>query len=554
MILMLGCMNIHVLAADFSAELSYNSETDSYSVSGSVSGTMGNVPMTLEVRTSDGDFYTGRQTYAVRGDDGVTFTFEPITFLPELATETYTFCISSSFFEEKIELKKNVLSLIERYQFLQAINNCIETGGNGLFDLVKTKATSMQLDSLKLENFNSEGVALFNGWQTDCYDIPDSFDVADESACTQVLEAWKVCCALSSEAVAPAAFVSLESETEVTAWFATYFSALGFDAENLQTPYSESEICKYLDTVVKTTSFNNRIINVVDTDSIENLRAIIYEAVLLSAIENGKYNTVNGIISGFPALFPVNSAYTKLTASELGEIYVKMAGKHYATYREAVDAFDDLVQDALENETGSSGGSGGSRAAISGGGRFSNDIYLEEDDLIFTDLNKASWAEKAIVFLAKRNIVQGRGNGCFAPNDSITRAEFVKIVVNALGISGDTETQPFRDVSADAWYCDSVSLAKRAGIVLGDEQQNFNPDMCVTRQDMAVILCRAFSVTATGVNVDFSDEASIGDYAKEAVSTLSSRGIINGMGDGTFAPQSYATRAQASQMIYNLLQ
>ena len=76
---------------------------------------------------------------------------------------------------------------------------------------------------------------------------------------------------------------------------------------------------------------------------------------------------------------------------------------------------------------------------------------------------------------------------------------------------------------------------------------------------MAVILNRV--ITAKGVDVgdesqtvSFTDENSISDYAKDAVKYLSSRQIINGMGNGTFSGRENASRAQAAQMIYNLLE
>jgi len=75
---------------------------------------------------------------------------------------------------------------------------------------------------------------------------------------------------------------------------------------------------------------------------------------------------------------------------------------------------------------------------------------------------------------------------------------------------------------------------------------------------MATILYRVITeknIATSDVvtNINFTDEASISDYAKDAVKYLSSRGIINGMGNGTFSGGENASRAQAAQMIYNLL-
>lgn len=61
------------------------------------------------------------------------------------------------------------------------------------------------------------------------------------------------------------------------------------------------------------------------------------------------------------------------------------------------------------------------------------------------------------------------------------------------------------------------------------------------------------SVTAVEEAITFADDASIADYAKEAVSTLQAAGIINGVSDTEFAPVSNATRAQAAQILYSFL-
>jgi len=140
------------------------------------------------------------------------------------------------------------------------------------------------------------------------------------------------------------------------------------------------------------------------------------------------------------------------------------------------------------------------------------------------------------------------------PNDNITRAEFVKMLVAAGNIQLEETTQVFPDVKPEDWFYSYVNTAYKMNLVIGDTAGNFNPDEKITRQDMAVILYRLIgnNVVSGSLSV-FTDGEKISSYAKSAVAHLNDIGAINGMGDGTFAPFNNATRAQAAQMIFNVL-
>lgn len=172
----------------------------------------------------------------------------------------------------------------------------------------------------------------------------------------------------------------------------------------------------------------------------------------------------------------------------------------------------------------------------------------------FGDVEKAHWAYDAIEELADKGILNGKGDGKFAPNDGVTREEFVKIIVVAFDLTADSEIT-FADVEDGRWSAEFIKAAAHHGIVTGDGK-NFNPTAVITRQEMAVIIHRVFEhlgIEVTGEAVSFDDNAEIADYAKAAIETLSGAGIINGMGDGTFAPKGSVTRAQSAKVVYGLL-
>lgn len=206
---------------------------------------------------------------------------------------------------------------------------------------------------------------------------------------------------------------------------------------------------------------------------------------------------------------------------------------------------------------GGTGGHAGASYNASANTGVSESNILEQK-FVFSDMKDASWAADAVLYLSQNGIISGYGDGTFKPNAMITRAEFTKLIVTAFvgDISFDFEGN-FKDISEDAWYADVVNTAYKEGIVSGDDTGYFRPDDCISRQDMAVIVYNAgvkFNLFDSAKNYTaFSDDKEISDYAREAVYTLRSYSVINGMGDGSFAPVQNADRASAAQMIYSLI-
>ncbi|MEK0312617.1 glycosyl hydrolase [Cohnella sp. 56] len=181
-------------------------------------------------------------------------------------------------------------------------------------------------------------------------------------------------------------------------------------------------------------------------------------------------------------------------------------------------------------------------------------------DVSFADLSKAAWAQEAIEALAARQIAKGTGADKFEPARAVTRAEFLQLLLEALDLKDASATASFDDVAADAWYYGAVATGAKLGIVKGRADGTFGASDTITREDMAVMLSRAFAQVGTkqgagsATGKAFADQSAIAGYALNAVNELSQAGLINGFTDGTFAPKGQATRAQAAQVIYKLLQ
>lgn len=175
----------------------------------------------------------------------------------------------------------------------------------------------------------------------------------------------------------------------------------------------------------------------------------------------------------------------------------------------------------------------------------------------FNDLGQATWAKTMIESLAAREIVAGTGSSMFEPNRSVSRAEFLKLLLAALDRKDEQAASSFNDITSDAWYYQTVATAEKLGIAKGKEDGTFGANEAITREDMAVLLFRAaagvkFAGTGTS-KTSFTDNAFIASYAVEAVSKLQQTGLIDGFMDGTFGPKQQTTRAQAAAVIYKLI-
>jgi len=179
-------------------------------------------------------------------------------------------------------------------------------------------------------------------------------------------------------------------------------------------------------------------------------------------------------------------------------------------------------------------------------------VFAVDQEPGFSDI-AGHWAEEYIRALARRGWINGHPDGTFQPDRTITRAEFIAIVVRVLGLERSGE-KTFTD-TANHWARDEIATAYKHGIVEGYDDDTFGPDDPITREQMAKIMVNAFGLRPKqdGEKRVFSDQDQISSWAKEAVDISVRHGLFTGYPDGTFRPQNQATRAEAAQAIYNLL-
>lgn len=174
----------------------------------------------------------------------------------------------------------------------------------------------------------------------------------------------------------------------------------------------------------------------------------------------------------------------------------------------------------------------------------------------FKDLESVEWAKEEISALRKAGVVNGKSSSEFAPNDNVTREEFVKMLTLALGIEINKNADfGFSEVSADDWFSPYVNTAAEKGIVTGYDGR-FGVGEAITREDMAVMSYRAMEICGVTLDEEREEhtfEDSISDYAEEAVSALYRAELINGRSAAEFSASSNTTRAEAAKLLYSIM-
>lgn len=216
-------------------------------------------------------------------------------------------------------------------------------------------------------------------------------------------------------------------------------------------------------------------------------------------------------------------------------------------------------ENSSNGSTGGTGGGGGGKKTSSssgGGGGVINPVKEE----IFADLADFDWAKEHIMALYNKGVIDGIGDKEFAPEQTVTREQFVKIASALCTMPEAPSDAGFEDVVSGSWYEKYVNGAKAISLISGKDEKTFGVGENITRQDAAVVLFNALKISkpeaVEGISIDelgFADSDSISAYALYAVSVLNKLGVINGDNNGYFNPTANATRAEAAVMINKVL-
>lgn len=165
------------------------------------------------------------------------------------------------------------------------------------------------------------------------------------------------------------------------------------------------------------------------------------------------------------------------------------------------------------------------------------------------------WAKAYVESMGAKRIVKGYPDGSFLPEKAVTRAEFAKLVVAAMGWESAAYEGSFTDVAASDWHAGWIAAAAAEGVVNGYADGTFKPDAPITRLEMAAMLCKATHCKLEGdveeILADYQDSSLIADWGVLYAAKTVENELMNGM-DGGFNPAGTTTRAQAATAIYRL--
>lgn len=181
----------------------------------------------------------------------------------------------------------------------------------------------------------------------------------------------------------------------------------------------------------------------------------------------------------------------------------------------------------------------------------------------FTDVPADFWGYAEIEKAAALGLVTGNPDGTFAPNRSMTRAEFVTMLRRLSGDSAAVSDKGFADVKAGDWFYDAVNWAAEKGYATGDGVK-FNPNGKITRQEVVTILYRYHGATggmeafvdgylntysADDNLASFADRGEIASWATDALHWAIGKGLVKGTTDTTVSPTGTANRAQVAAIF-----
>ena len=298
-------------------------------------------------------------------------------------------------------------------------------------------------------------------------------------------------------------------------------------------------------------AFNKNVIlkGIEKEENYTQTQTIIENTTSITGIDLSVYNTLN-------ETKPVIEALSKKSFANYG--LLKSAFDAAVTTRKTVESNTVILPPNTQSPSVSFGGGGGGTAVIPAPmekTEIAVDPEPTEEPITptfgFTDLSGFDWAKDAINNLYDKGIVNGVSKSAYNPSGDVKREEFVKMIDTLY--SSDSTVSSFADVNQNEWYASYINKAVAAGIIKGMNENTFGLGQGVTREDMAVMIVRALKLETNITGETFLDDSSIADYAKEAVYTLRSKGIISGTGNGNYEPKRVMTRAEAAVLINNIL-
>lgn len=180
----------------------------------------------------------------------------------------------------------------------------------------------------------------------------------------------------------------------------------------------------------------------------------------------------------------------------------------------------------------------------------------------FSDVEDGQWYTTAVERWAEAGLIEGPGDGTFGTDNDITRAEVAAIMQRLLGLdAASAATLEFEDVTPDDWFYDEVMSCAAAGVLNGNGDGTFAPNASITREEAFTMVMRALLTEEQKAKVNaniltdkgFTDVAKISDWAVESVAAIVDCEAVNGYEDKTIRPDANITRAEFATILNRLI-
>jgi len=175
----------------------------------------------------------------------------------------------------------------------------------------------------------------------------------------------------------------------------------------------------------------------------------------------------------------------------------------------------------------------------------------------FSDYTEAHWAAAYIAKLYLDGVITGYEDGTFGIGKKANRAEMIKIVLlaNGITVAETVTTAPFPDVPADAWSAPYVTKGKELGIVEGYDDGNYKPDRAVNRVEALKMMLLGAGIDVSGADtslIDFTDTDPAGWYVNYLAYAIANE-IVSGYADNTFKPDNDVAREEIAKIAVKVM-
>ena len=176
----------------------------------------------------------------------------------------------------------------------------------------------------------------------------------------------------------------------------------------------------------------------------------------------------------------------------------------------------------------------------------------------FVDIDESDWYFESVKFVVEQGLFKGISENQFGPDMHVTRGMLVTVMYRAEGEPEVEMNNGFIDVEDNAYYAKAISWAKSNNIVNGYDSETFGPNDSVTREQIATIIARYSKLqdlsSEDQIETTFADSNAISDWAVDSVRYCRQIGLILGDDNNQFNPQNSTTRAETAAILYRYMQ